>query len=209
MSFRRIALTGIALTLGAALAAAATPFGRNLMFHVVPLRWTDEAARLAQALDVGPGSVVADIGAGDGALITELARIVGPQGRTFASERTSEQRATLESVTKAAGVTATILEAADHSTNLPDACCDAITMRMVMHHIADPVAFGRDLRRAIRAGGRVGIIDFAPGVVPHLADDHGVAPDRLVAAFAAAGFDVAARDDTWGGGTYLIAFRPR
>lgn len=78
-----------------------------------------------------------------------------------------------------------------------------------MHHIADPGAFARDLRRSIRQNGRIGIIDFAPGALPHLAGDHGVAPESVISHFLAAGFDLESRLDDWGGRTYLIVFRPR
>jgi SAM-dependent methyltransferase len=209
MSFQRIVLIGAGLLLGAGAVFAVTPLGRDLWFHLLPPGWTGEAGRLAAALQVRPGSVVADVGAGNGALIVELARIAGPQGGALASERTAAQRATIEGRAKSAGVAVAVVEAADRGTNLPDSCCDAIAMRLVMHHIADPGVFAKDLRRAIRPGGRVGIIDFAPGALPHLAGDHGVLPERVVSQFEAAGFRVVARDDHWGGRTYLIVFSPR
>jgi ubiquinone/menaquinone biosynthesis C-methylase UbiE len=207
MTLQRLALTGLAVVIGGGAVFAATPFGRDVMFHFVPIAWTGEAARLASAAGIGAGTVVADIGAGNGALITELARIVGPQGRAFATERTADNREAIRSRADAAAVAITVIEAGDHATNLPDDCCDAITMRMVLHHIADPGAFARDLRRAVRDGGRVGIIDFLPGALPHLADDHGVSPEAVAAAFEAAGFETLSRDLRWGGRTYLIVFR--
>jgi hypothetical protein len=36
---------------------------------------------------------------------------------------------------------------------------------------------------------------------------YGTGPDRVIAAFTAAGFAVEARHDRWGGRTFLIAFR--
>ena len=82
-------------------------------------------------------------------------------------------------------------------------------MRMVWHHIQDPASFARELRRAIKPGGHIGIIDFARGALPHLAVDHGVDPAPIVAAFTAAGFEVASRQDEWGGRNFLLVFRPR
>jgi ubiquinone/menaquinone biosynthesis C-methylase UbiE len=209
MSRRGVVTTVVAVALGGAAVFAATPLGRDLTFHVLPLRWTGEAGRLAAVLRIGPGSAVADVGAGSGALIVELSRIAGSNGRAFASERTASQRAAIASRARGAGVAVTIVEAADDGTSLPDACCDAITMRMVMHHIADPPAFARDVRRALRPGGRVGIIDFAPGALPHLAADHGVSAAQVIAQFGTAGFEVADRNDHWGGGNYLIVLRAR
>lgn len=209
MTWQRIALTGLAVALGGGAVLAATPFGRDVMFHLVPIAWTGEAARLADALGVRSGAVVADIGAGNGALITEFARTVGPTGRAFATERTAAQRAAIASRAAAAGVAVTVIEAADDATNLPAGCCDAITMRMVMHHVADPPVLARDLRRALKPGGRVGVIDFNPGALPHLAADHGVSPGAVLTAFDAAGFEVVSRNEQWGGRTYLLVFRAR
>lgn len=209
MSLRKVIIVAFAVALGGAAVFAVTPLARDLIFHLLPLRWTGEAERLAAALGIGPGSTIADLGAGNGAMITELARMVGPGGRAFASETTPERRARIAARAESNGVAVTVVEAADHGTNLANACCDAIAMRMVMHHIKDQATFARDLRRSIRAGGRVGIIDFAPGALPHLADDHGVDPAQVLAHFTAAGFDVETRADDWGGGSYLIVFRSR
>ena len=206
MKLRRVALAGLGVLVGGGLVFGATPIGRDVLFHAVPIRWTGEAERLAAALGLAPGSAVADIGAGDGGLAVELARHVGSEGRVFASERTPEQRQRIAARAARAGVAITVIEAADGATNLPDACCDAIAMRMVLHHVGEPEGFARELRRSVKRGGRVGIIDFAPGALPHLADDHGVGADRVIEAFTAAGFVVDTRDDRWGGRTFLIVF---
>ena len=134
---------------------------------------------------------------------------VAPEGRAYATERTPEQLRRINARAVTAGVVVTVIDAGEQGTNLPDACCDAITMRMVLHHIADPAAFAVDLRRSLRPGGRVAIIDFDPGALPHLANDHGVPADRVISHFAAAGFEVAARELAWGGRSYLIVFRVR
>jgi len=206
MSWKRIVLASAAVVAGGAALFAVTPLGRDLLFHAVPMRWTGEATRLAVALNVGPGSVIADVGAGSGALAVELAALVGPAGRTFATERLPEQRQRISDRAASAEVAVTVVEAADTATGLPDACCDVITMRMVMHHIGDPAAFARDLRRSLRPGGRVGVVDFAAGALPHLAHDHGVSPERIIEAFTAAGFAVVQQHPNWSGRTYLLVF---
>jgi ubiquinone/menaquinone biosynthesis C-methylase UbiE len=206
MTRRKLALAAVLTAIGGSAAFVATPFGRDLMFHVLPLRWTGEPERLARALAIGPGSTIADIGAGNGALAIELSRIVGANGQALATERTEEQRQRIAERARASGTTVTVVAAADAATNLPDACCDAVTMRFVMHHIADLPAFARDLRRTLRPGGRAAIIDFAPGAMPHLAAAHGVDQDAVTAAFKEAGFTRSMRDDQWGGRSYLIVF---
>ena len=207
MTFKHFALAAAAVMTGGGAVFAVTPLGRDLVYHVVPLSWTGEPDRLAAALHIRAGSVLAEIGAGDGAMIVELARRVGPAGHAYASEMTPAQRERIRGRASSSGVPLIIIEGAADRTNLPDACCDAVVMRMVMHHIRDGDVFARDLRRSLRAGGRVAVIDFAPGALPHLAADHGVAPARVVAAFTAAGFTVSSKVDDWGGRNFLIVFR--
>jgi ubiquinone/menaquinone biosynthesis C-methylase UbiE len=209
MLSRTWVVRGFAVALLGAAVFAATPLGRDLLFHLLPVRWTGEPERLVASLRLTPGQTVADIGAGSGALVVELARVVGPEGRAYATERTPTQRDAIFTRARSARASVTVLEAPDHATNLPDQCCDAIVMRMVWHHIDDPQRYAVDLRRALRRGGRMAIIDFAPGALPHLADDHGVSPEQVMQAFAAAGLDLQSRDDHWGGRSYLLVFGAR
>lgn len=206
MSYRKLGI-GLGVLFGVVLLVAVTPIGRDVLFHAVPLRWTGEAERIASVLQIGPGSTIADVGAGSGALIEELSRIAGPDGWAYATERTPTQREAIASRARAAGLNVSVIEAGDRATNLPDSCCDAVTVRMVMHHVTDAAAMAGDLRRAMKPGGRVGIIEFAPGALPHLADDHGIDPQPVVEAFASAGFVTERTDMQWGGRTYLLVFR--
>jgi len=153
MSPKQIALTGLAMIVGGAAVFAATPVGRDVLFHIMPMAWTGEARRLAEVLQIKPGAVVADVGAGSGELIVELSRLVSPEGQAYATERTPERLRRINARAVTAGVVVTVIAAGEQGTNLPDACCDAITMRMVLHHIADPAAFAVDLRRSLRPGG--------------------------------------------------------
>jgi SAM-dependent methyltransferase len=100
-----------------------------------------------------------------------------------------------------------VVEAKERSTNLQPGCCSAIYMRNVLHHIDDWRAYADDLRRTVRPGGIVAIIDFAPGAMFLLARDRGAPPDRVIETFTAAGFRIERRVDDWGGKTYLLAFR--
>jgi ubiquinone/menaquinone biosynthesis C-methylase UbiE len=175
--------------------------------HWAPFAWTDESGRLARALAVQPGMRVADIGAGAGAHAEAMARIVGPAGRVIATEIAPEQRATIERRARAAGRgNLDVIAGSARRTELADACCDAIYMRGVFHHLEDPAGFAADVARALGPGGRVGVIDFAPGDLWFHGRDHGVRPETVSGAFEAAGLRLLTRDDTWGGGLYLLVF---
>jgi ubiquinone/menaquinone biosynthesis C-methylase UbiE len=196
-----LAVAGLAALTGGAIV------GRDAWFHLRPMSWSDEPARLARHLGIVRGHHVADIGAGTGALAVELAHLVGPGGVTFASEMSADKRASIAARAAAQGVGwIQVFEGRAHETALPDACCDAVVMRMVAHHIADFSGFAVDLHRVVKPGGRLGVIDFPPGAIPHLGRDHGSRADALSAALVQAGFRPVERDDHWGGRTYLLVF---
>jgi SAM-dependent methyltransferase len=176
-------------------------------FFILPFAWTGEPEKLARALGLQRGMIVADIGAGSGALATAMAAYVAETGRVYATELSAERRADIERrVTSAALGNVRVVAASETSTELPDQCCDALYLRAVLHHITAPETFAISLRQSLRPGGRIGIIDFAPGTLWFHGADHGVRPDVVVSAFRRAGFRLRDRDDEWGGGMFLLVF---
>ena len=156
-----------------------------------------DAERLIKALGVEPGMTVGEIGAGTGELSVLFARHVGPTGRVFTTEISQERLGDIRKAVAANALTnVTVLEAGEQSTNLPAACCDAIFMRNVYHHIARPSAVNASLFAATKPGGRVAIIDFPPGdagegaTAADRAKDgtHGVFKETVAAELQRAGF---------------------
>ncbi len=186
-------------------------FARTLLLALTlaalaaPVRADDEAARLAKALALEPGSVVADIGAGAGELAFALAQTVGPSGRVYATELDSDRLEELRE--KAASVSnVTVVEAQVTATGLPDDCCDAIYMRDVYHHLTDPAALNRDVARSLRPGGTFVVIDFRPGGLLRLfkvegvsesRKGHGIAPADAERELGEAGFERVKLVDPW------------
>jgi ubiquinone/menaquinone biosynthesis C-methylase UbiE len=196
----------IAGTLVVAVVAAAV-IGWRFAIFVLPYSWTGEAERLADLLKLRAGSIVADIGAGDGTLAVEMARRVGERGLVYATELSPERRRDIEGLVSRTGTAQVrIVAAAADATQLPDGCCDGIYMRTVLHHISDRGAFAAAIRKALRPGGRVAVIDFPPGALWFHGRDHGVSAADLTPAFLRAGLSPADKIDTWGGGTYLLLF---
>lgn len=198
----------LALGLAAAVLALGAWLGPIAAHHFLPLSWTGEASRLAGILRAVEGATIAEIGAGNGAMARAIAKAIGPRGRLYVTELSAERRDRLLAMAREEGLTQlTVVEAAERATNLPTACCSAVYMRNVLHHVDDWRSYAIDIARTIRPDGIVVVIDFAPGALPHLAADHGAAPDKVIAAFSAAGLRLERRDDRWGGGTYMLAFR--
>jgi tRNA A58 N-methylase Trm61 len=119
--------------------------------------------QIFDAIGVRDGITVCEIGAGDGALSIEAARRVGPNGRVYTSElgetRVSELR---ERVGKSDLARITVVAGDSARTNFPDGACDALFMRNVYHHFAEPSAMNASIAAALTPGGRLAVVDFAP-----------------------------------------------
>jgi ubiquinone/menaquinone biosynthesis C-methylase UbiE len=166
-----------------------------------------EAALLAERLAIGPGAVVADVGAGKGELAVELARLVGPGGRVYATELDADLRSAIaERAAEAGLVNVVVVEAKLEETGLPDGCCDALFMRGVYHHLSAPEPILASIGRALRPHGRFAVVDFrptrwlalwTPKDVPADRGGHGVPPEVVVREAEAAGFEQISLDEDW------------
>jgi ubiquinone/menaquinone biosynthesis C-methylase UbiE len=161
-----------------------------------------EIERLQEVLEVRAGMRLAEIGAGAGTFTVAMAREVGPDGHIWSTELDANRLRQIREAVAAAGLdNVTVLEAAVDSSNLPEACCDAIFMRDVYHHFTAAAPILASIVRALRPGGRLAIIDFPPRT------RHGITPEDLKAQVTAAGFEVVLEEDDWPGRNYLVLFR--
>jgi len=168
-------------------------------FLALPAAAESEAERAAALLGLAPGMTVAEIGAGDGEFTLELARRVGATGRVYATEIEQEKRDEIASAAREAGLAnVELIPAQIESTGLPAACCAAIFMRHVYHHLTAPAAIDRDLLHALEPGGRMVIVDFPPTwfLVPFAPEgvgeertEHGIEIDAALRELEAAGFE--------------------
>ena len=163
-----------------------------------------DVARLVDLLQIRAGSMVADVGTAGGALSLLLSPIVGPAGRVFATDINKDRIADINANVAKAGVkNITVVLGDANRTNLPDACCDAIFMRLVYHHFGDPPRMNQSLWQGLKPGGRLPIADFlptsrksAPPGKRGEGDDHGVMPETVIEELKAAGFDDA-HQEAW------------
>lgn len=114
------------------------------------------------ALDVVAGSVTADIGAGNGYFTFHLAARVGPSGKVYAVEIDAEAleklrgRAQREKLTQVEAV----LGVSD-DPRLPAGALDAVLIVNAYHEMRAYDAMLEAIYRALKPGGRLGIIDAA------------------------------------------------
>jgi ubiquinone/menaquinone biosynthesis C-methylase UbiE len=196
--------------------------GGGFIYHAfgafLPWQEEREAGRLAEVAGIREGATVAEIGAGGGRFAISLARAVGTHGRVFATELTSKAVAAIAAKAAAAGVrNLTEVKGERLKTHLPDACCDVVFLRNVYHHVTEPAAFARELRRAVKLGGALVVVDFEPGSLwfhGGRPDDaaarragHGVSRREAIAEIEAAGFRLEAQDPRWSSPMWLAVFR--
>jgi ubiquinone/menaquinone biosynthesis C-methylase UbiE len=175
---------------------------------------TDEVRRLAALMDWKPGTIVADIGAGDGSYAFAAAQLVGASGKVFATEIDEEKLATLKSVVnKRHLANVTIVESKEADTNLPAECCDAIFLRRVYHHLTKPTEFDAALIRSLKSGGRLAIIDFPPrsglprvAGVPANRGGHGIPQKIVIEELTSAGLQLVKTVDDWPADDYAVLF---
>jgi len=175
---------------------------------------SDEIKRLAALMEWKPGAIVADIGAGDGRWAFAAAHAVGASGKVFATEIDKDKLARLRTdVDKRQLLNVVILESKEADTSLPPACCDAIFLRRVYHHLTHPAEFDAALVRSLKPGGRLAIIEFPPrsGLesvegVPANRGGHGIPQKVVIEELTAAGLQLEKTVNDWPDGDYCVLF---
>ena len=113
------------------------------------------------ALRIGEGSVVADLGAGSGWFTVRLARRVGPNGQVYAQDVQPEMLEAIKPRVDREGFRNVLYvrgEADD--PRLPAGALDAVLIVDSYHEFRSPVMLLQRLGASLRAGGRIGIVNF-------------------------------------------------
>jgi ubiquinone/menaquinone biosynthesis C-methylase UbiE len=177
----------------------------------------EEVGRLAELMGWKAGTVVADIGAGDGKYTFAAVGRVGAAGRVYATEIDGKKLGELrdEAAKRKLG-NVIVVESKEADTNLPTGCCDAIFLRRVYHHLTKPAEFDANLVRSLKAGGRLAIIDFPPrgGLepvegVPSNRGGHGIPQKIVIEELSAAGLKVEKIVEDWPEDDYCVVFVKR
>jgi ubiquinone/menaquinone biosynthesis C-methylase UbiE len=118
----------------------------------------DEVIR---ALALPPDAVAADIGSGTGYFAVRLARAV-PQGHVYGVDLEPDMVKYLAERARREGLrNVTAVQGTAEDAKLPKPV-DLVLMVNTYHHVADRPAYFGQLRRSLRPGAPVAIIDFLP-----------------------------------------------
>jgi ubiquinone/menaquinone biosynthesis C-methylase UbiE len=148
---------------------------------------------IVKALGLRRGMTVADLGAGTGYMSKRLAAAVGPDGTVLAIEpepkllsylRARAEREKTPNVVPILGST--------DDPRLPRASADAVLVLDTFHHIDDRVRYFRELRRSLKPGARVVVVDWHKRALPVGPPmDHKLAREQVVEEMVAAGYRLA------------------
>lgn len=147
--------------------------------------------RVMDILGIAPGKGVADIGAGSGWFSVRAARRVTQTGVVYAIDINPEAVRYIEERMKREGIgnIKTVLGKPDDPL-LPPQSINAALLLKTYHEVAEPVALLKNLRKSLRPGAKVGIIDRNG-----TAENHGVDQKIVVGEAKRAGYKLTAKYD--------------
>lgn len=161
------------------------------------------------ALGLKDGDRIADIGAGAGYFSLRFAQHVGATGRVYAVDISPEMIVHLNEKVRDARLdnVRTVLARPDDPL-LPDASVDRIFICDTWHHLENRPAYIQRMRKLLRPGGQVVIVDFQKKESPVGAPmEMRVAREDVVKEFQQAGFRLA-KEETFLPYQYFLVFAP-
>jgi ubiquinone/menaquinone biosynthesis C-methylase UbiE len=161
--------------------------------------------RVMDVVGIQPGMVVGEAGAGRGYFTFKLARRVGASGKGYANDI---DRAALDHVRQVCrdegiGNIETVVGEVEDPL-FPVTGLEVVVMVYALHDFSRPVAFLQNLKKYLKPGGRVVILDQDPALS---GSHHFLTRERLVELFTEAGYTLA-RDERFLERDLLLVFRP-
>jgi ubiquinone/menaquinone biosynthesis C-methylase UbiE len=118
-------------------------------------------------LDIKPGSIVADLGVGDGYFIFRLADAVTQTGKAYAVDISDYHLQKIkEEVQKRNTSWIEVIKAEAMDPRLPDKSVDLVFICNTYHHLTDRITYFKNLKKALKPMARIAIIDYLPQHAP-------------------------------------------
>jgi ubiquinone/menaquinone biosynthesis C-methylase UbiE len=147
---------------------------------------------LVKALEVRGGARVADLGAGTGYFTWRLAREVGPEGRILAVDiQPSMLELTAQAVRQHGLQNVDYVLATPRDAKLPAASLDMVFIAYSDHEFADPETTMEAVRRSLKPGGRLVVVEYAKeNTLAPASPLHKMSFDELRSEIEPMGFDL-------------------
>ncbi len=148
---------------------------------------------VVKQLQLRPGYVVVDIGAGTGYFTRRFAAAVGPSGQALGLDIEASMVVYMTEDAKKRGLAHyTARQVPPRDPQLAPQSVDVVFICDTYHHMQDRVAYARLLARALKPGGRVVIVDFQKRSLPLGPPmEWKLAPETVTEEFRQAGFQLA------------------
>jgi SAM-dependent methyltransferase len=150
--------------------------------------------QIMDALKIGEGSLVGEIGAGGGWFTLHLARRVRANGQVWAEDIQPESIEAIKRLARMENLTNVHTVLGTTRESLLPKGLDAILIVGAYHAMIDPVAILKNAANSVKPQGRLGIVDFTPGAGgPGPAPEHRVDQETVITGATAAGLHVISR----------------
>ena len=111
-----------------------------------------------------PGERVLDVATGPGVVAVLAAQAVGPDGRVVATDLAPEWGEHVATTARAAGLSNVEFRVTSaDALDLPDDSFDVALCQFGLMFVPEPVEALREMRRVLRAGGRLGVVVWSTG----------------------------------------------
>ncbi len=153
-----------------------------------------QPARVVEALALRPGDRVADIGAGGGYFTFRFAEAVGRDGKVFAIDVDPDMTRNISAEAAKRGLAniEAILAKPD-SPGLAAESVDMIFLANTYHHLSNRTEYFRAVLPALRAGGRIVVVEFRQSGWLGKMVGHSSTEEDMQAEMKEAGYRLAAR----------------
>lgn len=151
--------------------------------------WWQRPEQVVELLECMPGLTVVDLGAGTGYFLPYLSSAVGRSGRVLALD---VERPMVDILYQRVrrdrlyNVSPRVVPPDDPV--LPPRSVDRVLVVNTWHHLTDRVAYAEKLRRALRPGGRILIVDFDENSPEGPPVEFRLLPNTVVGELESAGF---------------------
>lgn len=126
--------------------------------HLAQTSLDDRARFLPPHLHVGQR--ILDVGCGPGSITCDIATLVAP-GEVIGLDLQPSQVAAAQALAERRGIANARFESASiYALPFPDASFDVVTAFGILFHLRDPLTALRELRRVLRPGGMVAVVDI-------------------------------------------------
>jgi len=144
--------------------------------------------QVLKIIGVTKGMTMAEIGAGRGRYIVQLAVRVGETGKIYAEDIDEAALRHLENRCEQWGLeNVEIILGEVTDPKLPEGALDLIFIISSYHHFDDPVSLLRTAKSALKPGGKLAVVEWLPW---NKNDDEGTSPEDMEAEMNDAGYEL-------------------